>query len=393
MGVKLVKSSHYRIPFQGSKNLICENLMHEMVKYRPEAVNFVDLFGGGGAMSCYALECGFRVFYNEIRTEIQELLEFCIETDEMNDINSEWWDFVSSIKFNWVKYHFKPKNRRERIYQAFVLLCYSFGNNFGTYLCRHDKEIEKFYGHKFNIRCEADALNFYSKIFGDNVLYLELLLKEKFTKEPDYYKRYRMYRDLVIKVQFLNSLNEVLTIDFEELLNMGQRELLYSRLGRGSHKRIETSIDINYLQQIPQINRVHTLRQLNECKKNIEFFSCDYEEAFEKIKDKITKDNSIIYCDSPYKSTRAYRGAVRFDFNRYQRFLDRLNEEGWVVFFSEYTNYDDKYKEIYRQEKRINANADKSKGNAIERLFINSANDRLLLKQEFPLLYFLGIDI
>lgn len=388
MGVELKKSSHYRIPFQGSKNLICESLMGEMIKYRPFATNFVDLFGGGGAMSCYALECGFKVFYNEIRTEIQELLEFCIESEELNDTNSIWWDFVSSIKFRYIKYDFKPKSRRERIYQAFVLLCYSFGNNFGTYLCKYDKEVEKFWGHKLNIRCEADALNFYYKILGDNVYYLELLLKEKFVKEPDYYKRYRMYRDLIIKLQFLNSLNEVLTIDFEKLLNMGQRELLYSRLGITANNRIETSIDINYLQQIPQINRVHTLRQLNQLKSNIEFYSYDYEEAFDKIKDKINKDNTIIYCDSPYKNTRCYRGAVRFDFNRYQRFLDRLNEEGWLVFFSEYTNYGDKYKEIYRGAKRMNANADKTAKYQIEKLFINSS-ERELLRQEYPLLYFL----
>lgn len=389
MAVELVKSSHFRIPFQGSKNLICENLLREMVRYKPDAVNFVDLFGGGGAMSCYALECGFKVYYNEIRSEIQELLEFCIETNELEDTNSIWWDFVSSIKFRWVKYDFKPKDRYERIYQAFVLLCYSFGNNFGTYLSKYDKEVEKFYGHRYNIRCDSRSLAFYYKILGDNAYYLELLLKEKFVKEPDYYLRYRMYRDLVIKVQFLNSLNEVLTIDFEELLNMGQRELLYSRLGReGGAKRIETSIDINYLQQIPQINRVHTLRQLNRLKHNIEFTSCDYEEAWDRVKDKITKENSIIYCDSPYKGTRCYRGAVRFDFNRYQKFLDRLNEEGWVVFFSEYTNYDNKYKEIYSEKKRMNANADKTAKYQVEKLFINS-DERAYIKREYPLLDFL----
>lgn len=389
MAIELVKSSHYRIPFQGSKNLICENLLNEMVKYKPDAVNFVDLFGGGGAMSCYALECGFKVYYNEIRREIQELLEFCIETNELEDTNSIWWDFVSSIKFRWVKYDFKPKDRYERIYQAFVLLCYSFGNNFGTYLSKYDKEVEKFYGHRYNIRCDSRSLYFYYKILGDNAYYLELLLKEKFSKEPDYYKRYRMYRDVVIKVQFLNSLNEALTIDFEELLNMGQRELLYSRLGREDKpKRIETSIDINYLQQIPQINRVHTLRQLNELKHNIEFTSLDYEEAWEKVKGKITKENSIIYCDSPYKGTRCYRGAVRFDFKRYQGFLDRLNEEGWVVFFSEYTNYDNKYKEIYSEKKRMNANADKTAKYQVEKLFINS-DERAYIKREYPLLDFL----
>lgn len=109
---------------------------------------------------------------------------------------------------------------------------------------------------------------------------------------------------------------------------------------------------------------------------------------WDRVKDKITKENSIIYCDSPYKGTRCYRGAVRFDFNRYQKFLDRLNEEGWVVFFSEYTNYDNKYKEIYSEKKRMNANADKTAKYQVEKLFINS-DERAYIKREYPLLDFL----
>ena len=67
--IELKASKNLRLPFQGSKNIIAERLLKAMYDNNPEADVFVDLFGGGGAMSAYALDCGYRVVYNELNNK------------------------------------------------------------------------------------------------------------------------------------------------------------------------------------------------------------------------------------------------------------------------------------------------------------------------------------
>jgi site-specific DNA-adenine methylase len=67
------------IPFQGSKNKIAEKLMDEMLRIKPEAKYFVDVFGGGAAMSFTALQYGFSTHYNELNTAQVNLLKYIIE--------------------------------------------------------------------------------------------------------------------------------------------------------------------------------------------------------------------------------------------------------------------------------------------------------------------------
>lgn len=49
-------TKRYGLPYMGSKNLIAKPLIDEMLKYKPNAKVFIDLFGGGGAMSLCVLE-------------------------------------------------------------------------------------------------------------------------------------------------------------------------------------------------------------------------------------------------------------------------------------------------------------------------------------------------
>lgn len=378
--INLKPSSHYRLPFQGSKNLIAEKLFKVMHDMKPEAYNFIDLFGGGGAMSCYALECGYNVFYNEYRQDIKELFEWSLMNDELNNTDSIYWDFVSKVKFDYYK-KITPKSKEEEIQKSFYLLCYSFGNNYTSYYCSMEKEYEKKAGHNLILRLDNKSIDYYYKILGDNVYYLEGLLKEYFVKLPDYYDRYLLFRDLIIKIEFLTSLGVILPCELEDLLRIGQSELKKKYIK--SEKRIERVINSVYLQQIQQINRIHQVERLKYLHKNISFYNLDYEEAFKQVRDKINKENSIIYCDSPYINTHQYKNVI-FDFNRYKRFLDRLNSEGWLVFFSEYTNYDNYYT-IWQQEKRINASHKKKLGNIVEKLFINTTYEEYC-KKEYPLL-------
>ena len=57
----------YGLPFRGSKNIIAKNLISEL----SSGVRFVDLFGGGGAMTHVAAESGKydRLLYNDNRSQ------------------------------------------------------------------------------------------------------------------------------------------------------------------------------------------------------------------------------------------------------------------------------------------------------------------------------------
>ena len=97
--IEMKNAKGYRIPYMGSKNIIAERLITAMHETMPEADIFVDLFAGGGAMTCHALDCGYKVLSNEISREMSNLLEFCITTDFMKDYNSKVWQFLSREEF------------------------------------------------------------------------------------------------------------------------------------------------------------------------------------------------------------------------------------------------------------------------------------------------------
>ena len=59
------------IPYMGSKRKLASSIVSEIVNRHPEATQFYDLFGGGGAISFEALKYRqLKVHYNELNTSI-----------------------------------------------------------------------------------------------------------------------------------------------------------------------------------------------------------------------------------------------------------------------------------------------------------------------------------
>ena len=119
------------IPYMGSKRKIAPALIHYMASSNPDKRVFVDLFGGGGAMSFAALESGFfdEVHYNEINTAIVSLLRK-IQTD---GVTEEFYQWISRERF------FELIEGNDWL-AGLAQTCWSFGNNQKTYL--YGKEIE-----------------------------------------------------------------------------------------------------------------------------------------------------------------------------------------------------------------------------------------------------------
>lgn len=69
--------ANYGMPYKGSKNKIADNIISVL----PMAEYFVDLFGGGGAMTECAAKSGkySKVIYNEIEPVVAKGFEMAVK--------------------------------------------------------------------------------------------------------------------------------------------------------------------------------------------------------------------------------------------------------------------------------------------------------------------------
>ena len=77
----------------------------------------------------------------------------------------------------------------------------------------------------------------------------------------------------------------------------------------------------------------NTLKQILAL-KGIEWQSGDYFNI-------IIPDNSLIYCDIPYKNTKQYSTSKNFDYNRFYQWCRDMKNKGHKIFISEYSMPDD----------------------------------------------------
>lgn len=110
------------MPYKGSKSKIAEQIINIL----PDADYFVDLFGGGGAMThCATLSFKYRkVIYNEIEPLIHKAFDMAIHGGFRNE--NRW---ISREDF------FKLKDT-----DPYAAICFSFGNDCKTYA--YAKELE-----------------------------------------------------------------------------------------------------------------------------------------------------------------------------------------------------------------------------------------------------------
>lgn len=124
----------YGIPYQGSKSGIADSI----ITFLPRGKRFVDLFGGGFAMSECAMRSGKyeSVYYNELNPLLPALVQKAINGDYNYDVFKPEW--VSREKFE----QLKEKD-------GYIKYIWSFSNNGRNYLFSKELEPQKKSLHNF----------------------------------------------------------------------------------------------------------------------------------------------------------------------------------------------------------------------------------------------------
>ena len=164
----MIITAKYGLPYQGSKSAIAEKI----INFLPEGKRFVDLFGGGAAMSDCAAKSGKyeTVFYNEINPLLCDLVKKAIAGFYNYSVFKP--EFISREQFRLLKN-----------IDGYVKYIWSFGNNGKNYLFSEELEPQKCSLHNFVVFGVKDD---FIKTYFDDI--------EKFVAAMDIHTRRRQLR-------------------------------------------------------------------------------------------------------------------------------------------------------------------------------------------------------
>ena len=241
-----------------------------VVDHIPASDYLYDLFGGGGAITHCACESGkFKhVIYNEKNKIVCNAFYTAIRGGYA--LENRW---ISREEFNALK------NK-----DPYVAICFSFGNDLKSYC--YSKKLEA-----YKKACH------YAVCFNDFSEGKKLGLDLSFIKGKIIYERRR-------------SLDNELPDHYPEL------KMLF--------KFPKKNCDNKVLLNLEALNRLESLERLQNLESLERLQNLDYRRV--RI-----KNNSVIYCDPPYKNTSKYT----IDFN-HNDFYSWCNKQKQLVIISEY---------------------------------------------------------
>ena len=319
--------SNYGIPYKGSKNKIAESILAQL----PPATHFYDLFGGGGAITHCALLSGKYeyVHYNEFNPLVFKAFKMAVNGEFEGE--TRW---ISREEFE------KLKDT-----DPYVAICFSFGNNFKNYA--YNKECEKF----------KKAVH-YSIFFNDNSLLKEYIDLSNFNYSSENLKerRLELQRYLTVLIRE-NKLERKVYANFNsignvrnDIQNLERLERLERFMSFNPNGNVQNLLqNMNRLEHIPQIPNKVILTNL----------------SYEQVP---IEENSVIYCDPPYKETGTYLND--FDHEKFYSWLRTLKQQ---VFISEYQMPND-FHEVFSIKKRVSF-SQKQNTQKVEKLFSNIPYD------------------
>ena len=252
------------IPYMGSKRSIAEDIVKLIRIKHPNAKYFYDVFGGGGAVSIQALRQGFSVHYNELDERVCNLMKFLVDL-KGTGLPKEWWGWVSREKFKEI-----TQSNRKDAYAGMVQCCWSFGNNVKKgYLFGKNIERQKELLHYFIVNQSKDA---------------QRLLKEEFD------------------------------LDFA----IPKEENIYDRYLLEYKPQIRKRCDFKLLEHLEQLERIQHLERIQQLQHLV-----ITNKSYDEIKITTPLEETIVYCDPPYRGTTKYVSG-EFDFKKFDEWFRNL---------------------------------------------------------------------
>ena len=375
---KNIKNLNSGIPYKGSKRKISHLILQEIVKHAPHAKYFYDMFGGGGAMALNAHYNGYKTHYNELDKDVYVYMKFLIsqiqnKKGKYGILPDEWYRFITKAEFDKIKAEKTPS-----AFRSFVLLNYSFGNDWHTYFCNKEKELFKQKGHYLLLDNDKDCAEWWDNHFKENgsVVGIYNHLHSEIYPSLNWRERRAYFVDLTLKMEAIR------VAGIAHLFQKKSNADTYKALKDISHKDLCRLID-KHNPHLPKKNYKGTqgkglteLQQLQRLERLdlITHTNLDYAE----VKISTPPQDTIIYADPPYKETNGYNinKESAFNYDRFYDYMIWLHKQGHYVFISEYNMPQDRFKEIWSKDTYasfITIKKDcgaKAKPQRVERLFM-----------------------
>ena len=358
---------NYGIPYMGSKNRIAKKI----IDFLPSGETLVDLFGGGGAITDCANESNKweHIIYNELN----ELPYKCFLKALRGEYeNEDRWisrqDFINL------------KDTDE-----YVACCFSFGNNFRSYM--YNEKIEP-YKRAYHYAVVLGDFQPLSELFDkETVDMLKKGVKGETDKKQRRLKFARVLGKYIIglskEAEVRKTVQPFETCVVNVLQNYQRKERLDSL--KKSVNVFETCV-VNVLQNYERKERLDLLKKSvnvfethigdvlenKECKErldslkkeqvgNITFFNNDY-------RDVPIPKNAVIYCDIPYKNTGTYN-KESFDYESFYSWCEEKQRQGYKVYISEYAMPEDRF-ECVKEINSTSCFSQTKKSHIIEKIFV-----------------------
>ena len=407
---------NYGFQYQGSKSKIAESI----IEFLPSGNRFVDLFGGGAAMSHCALLSGKykQVYYNELNPLCCKLLQDAID-GKYNP---------GTFKPKWIS---REDFYRMKNYDGYVKYIWSFGNRGKNYLFgkTHDgvAELAKKQGHNYVIfgeKIPGVELDFFLDTPKERRIALNRYAKAEVARmkseNPQIVKDFKTYqainsskslpKDLKLKfTAWLRSIGitrkeiddltdscmsshyltlanqpEIPTLDVWEKLKSGQTlskveipDEIEKLINPDHLKRLQRLEQLQQLERLERLERLQQLQQLERLQQLEQLQQLERLQQLEQLEqleinccsylDYEYKRGDVVYCDPPYKGCADY--GEYFDFSG---FLDWIDEQEYPIFFSSYDDInDDRFKIVWQKEKRVLMSAQNKRLVKTECIYVN----------------------
>ena len=393
-------AQRYGLPYQGSKNAIAE----WVVGHLPRAETLVDLFCGGCAVTHAALLSGKweKIIANDMRGDVPKLFADAVAGEYTTETRPEW---ISREDF------FRLKD-----VDAYVRLCWSFGNNGDAYI--YSRELEPFkmrlheliFGQTIPKRMTAwrafvnefarlnaeieklsaqtrelcDECNVEMRLHGDGSIDAEKTRRDVMRVKTAGIRQYmrdalKASGHTVADVDKLLGTNGMAGHYFSASqwalptaeayckmqsimpdLNIPWAVLNESLQNMQSLQSLQNMQSLQSLESLQRLQRLESLQRLQrlEILQSLQISGLDYRDV------EIPAD-AVVYCDIPYTCTSNCYG-VQFD---HATFFDWVCAQTAPVVISEYSINDDRFVVLAETQKKQLIQSAKHQKTVTERLY------------------------